>query len=32
MAQTEGDLEKGEADGIKATLSVVAAGARGWQT
>ena len=32
MAQTEGDFEKGEADGAKATLAVVAAAARGWQT
>jgi uridine phosphorylase len=31
MAQTEGDFEKGEADGAKATLAVVAAAARGWQ-
>ncbi|TQF30267.1 nucleoside phosphorylase [Bradyrhizobium sp. UNPA324] len=30
MAQTEGDFEKGEADGAKATLAVVAAAARGW--
>jgi uridine phosphorylase len=31
MAQTEGDFEKGEADGANATLEVVAAAARGWQ-
>ncbi|WP_296739022.1 nucleoside phosphorylase [Mesorhizobium sp.] len=31
MAQTEGDFEKGEADGVKATLAVVAAAARGWR-
>ncbi len=30
MAQTEGDFEKGEADGAKATLAVVAAAVRGW--
>ena len=30
MAQTVGDFEKGEADGAKATLAVVAAAARGW--
>jgi uridine phosphorylase len=30
MAQTEGDFEKGEADGAKSTLAVVAAAARGW--
>ncbi|MEK9279337.1 nucleoside phosphorylase [Bradyrhizobium sp. ISRA442] len=30
MAQTEGDFEKGEADGAKATLAVVAAAIRGW--
>src|SRR4030095_881588 len=30
MAHTEGDFEKGEADGAKATLAVVAAAARGW--
>ncbi|WJR75937.1 nucleoside phosphorylase [Bradyrhizobium sp. NP1] len=30
MAQTEGDFEKGEADGAKATLSVIAATARAW--
>jgi hypothetical protein len=32
MAQTEGDFEKGEADGAKATLAVVAATARGWRS
>ena len=32
MAQTEGDFEKGEADGTNATLAVVAAAARGWQS
>ena len=32
MAQTEGDFEKGEADGAKATLAVVAAAASGWQS
>jgi hypothetical protein len=32
MAQTEGDFEKGEADGAKATLAVVAAAARGWRS
>jgi uridine phosphorylase len=31
MAQTDGDFEKGEADGAKATLAVVAAAARGWR-
>jgi uridine phosphorylase len=31
MAQTEGEFEKGDADGAKATLAVVAAAARGWQ-
>jgi uridine phosphorylase len=30
MAQSEGDFEKGEADGAKATLAVIAATARGW--
>ena len=30
MAQTEGDFEKGEADGAKATLALVAATARAW--
>ena len=30
MAQTEGDFEKGEADGAKATLAVLAATARAW--
>lgn len=30
MAQTEGDFEKGEADGAKATLAVVSAAARSW--
>ncbi|OAF16638.1 uridine phosphorylase [Bradyrhizobium centrolobii] len=32
MAQTEGDFEKGEADGAKATLAVVAATVRGWRS
>ena len=32
MAQTEGDFEKGEADGAKATLAIVAAAARGWRS
>jgi uridine phosphorylase len=32
MAQTEGDFEKGEADGAKATLAVVAATVRAWRT
>jgi hypothetical protein len=32
MAQTEGDFEKGEADGAKATPTVVAAAARGWRS
>jgi uridine phosphorylase len=32
MAQTEGDFEKGEADGVKATLAVIAAAARGWRS
>jgi purine-nucleoside phosphorylase len=32
MAQTEGDFEKGEADGAKATLAVVAAAGRGWRS
>jgi uridine phosphorylase len=31
MAQTEGDFEKGEADGAKATLAVVAATACAWR-
>jgi uridine phosphorylase len=31
MARTEGDFEKGEADGVKATLAVVAATARAWR-
>jgi hypothetical protein len=31
MAQAEGDFEKGEADGAKATLAVVAAAAREWR-
>jgi len=31
MAQTEGDFEKGEADGTIATLAVVAATARAWR-
>jgi hypothetical protein len=31
MAQTEGDFEKGEADGAMATLAVVAAAARAWR-
>jgi uridine phosphorylase len=30
MARSEGDFEKGEADGAKATLAVVAAAARAW--
>jgi hypothetical protein len=30
MAQTEGDFEKGEADGTTATLAVAAATARAW--
>ncbi|MBR1274885.1 nucleoside phosphorylase [Bradyrhizobium sp. AUGA SZCCT0283] len=30
MAQTEGDFEKGEADGTTATLAVVAAATRAW--
>jgi purine-nucleoside phosphorylase len=30
MAQTEGDFEKGEADGTAATLAVVAAAIRAW--
>ncbi|PJG52508.1 uridine phosphorylase [Bradyrhizobium forestalis] len=32
MAQTEGDFDKGEADGAKATLAVIAAAARGWRS
>jgi hypothetical protein len=32
MAQTEGDFEKGEPDGAKATLAVVAATARAWRS
>ena len=32
MALVEGDFEKGEADGAKATLAVVAAAARGWRS
>jgi hypothetical protein len=31
MAQTEGDFEKGEADGTTATLAVVAAAIRAWR-
>lgn len=31
MAQTEGDFEKGEADGAMATLAVFAAAARAWR-
>lgn len=31
MAQTVGDFEKGEADGAKATLAVVAVTARAWR-
>jgi hypothetical protein len=30
MAQSEGDFEKGDADGTTATLAVVAAAAQGW--
>ncbi len=30
MAQTEGDFEKGEADGTPATLAVVAAAIQAW--
>ncbi len=32
MAQTDGDFEKGEADGATATLTVVAAAARAWSS
>jgi uridine phosphorylase len=32
MAQTEGDFEKGEADGTTATLAVAAAAARAWSS
>jgi uridine phosphorylase len=32
MAQTEGDFEKGEADGTTATLAVVAAAIRAWHS
>jgi uridine phosphorylase len=32
MAQTEGDFEKGEADGTTATLAVAAASARAWSS
>jgi uridine phosphorylase len=32
MAQTVGYFEKGEADGAKSTLAVVAAAARGWRS
>jgi uridine phosphorylase len=32
MAQTEGDFEKGEADGATATLAVIAAAARAWSS
>ena len=32
MAQTEGDFEKGKADGAKARLAVVAAAGRGWRS
>src|SRR5207249_9145285 len=31
MAVVEGDFEKGEADGSSASLSVIAAAARGWR-
>jgi hypothetical protein len=31
MAQTEGDFEKGEADGANATLAIVGATARAWR-
>ncbi len=30
MAQTEGDFEKGEADGATATLAIIAASAKAW--
>lgn len=32
MAQTEGDFEKGQGEGAKATLAIVAATARAWRT
>jgi hypothetical protein len=32
MAQTNGDFEKGEADGATATLTVVAAATRAWSS
>lgn len=32
MAQTEGDFEKGDEDGAKTTLDVVAAAAQGWRS
>ncbi len=32
MAQTEGDFEKGEADGTTATLAVIAVAARAWSS
>ncbi len=32
MAQTEGDFEKGEADGTTATLAVIAAAVRAWSS
>jgi uridine phosphorylase len=32
MAQTEGDFEKGDADGTTATLAVIAAAARAWSS
>ena len=31
MAINEGDFEKGEADGSRAALTVIAAAARGWR-
>jgi hypothetical protein len=32
MGQIEGDFEKGEADGVTASLAIVAATARTWAT
>ena len=31
VAQTEGDFEKGEAEGTTATLAVIASAARAWR-
>jgi purine-nucleoside phosphorylase len=32
MAQTEGDFEKGDADGVISTLAVITATAAGWRS